>query len=102
MITPYKIIGFNYVLSQVLKNAGSYSTLLVGIVVTTFYQVYAKEMEIEQEDMIKISELGYYTLAFERNADDYEEEYIEKYRKISAIIKVELSKVIKRQFATRV
>lgn len=75
LITPFKIKDFNYVLSQVLKNAGSYSTLLVGIVVTTFYQVYAKEREIEQEDIIKISELGYYTLAFKRNTDDYEEEY---------------------------
>lgn len=75
LITPFKMRDFNYVLSQVLKNAGSYSTLLVGIVVTTFYQVYAKEKEIEQEDMIKISELGYYTLAFKRNEDDYEEGY---------------------------
>lgn len=75
LITPFKIKDFNYVLSQVLKNAGSYSTLLVGIVVTTFYQVYAKEREIEQEDIIKISELGYYTLAFKRNTDDFEEEY---------------------------
>lgn len=75
LITPYEIKDFNYVLSRVLKNAGSYSTLLVGIAVTTFYQVYSKEKEQEQEDKIKINELGYYTLAFKRNEDSHEEAY---------------------------
>lgn len=75
LITPFKFQDFNKVLSLILKNAGSYSALLVGIVVTIFYQIYVKEKEIEKEDKIKISELGYYTLAFKRPEDDYREEY---------------------------
>lgn len=34
-----------------------------------------KEREIEQEDKIKIGELGYYTLAFKRPEDDHWEKY---------------------------
>lgn len=75
IITPFKFEEFNNVLSLILKNAGSYSTLLVGIAVTTFYQIYVKEREVEKEDKVKIKELGYYTLAFKRNEDDYSEEY---------------------------
>lgn len=76
LITPYTITQFNFVLSKVLKNAGSYSVLLVGVVITTFFQVYFKEKEIEKEERIKIGEVGYYTLAFKREEDEYEEEYI--------------------------
>lgn len=75
LITPYRIQDFFLVLSLILKKAGSYSTLLVGIVVTIFYQISMKDREIEQEDKVKISELGYYTLAFKRPDDDYQEEY---------------------------
>lgn len=75
LITSYEIQDFFLVLSLILKKAGSYSTLLVGIVVTIFYQISMKEREIEQEDKVKISELGYYTLAFKRPDDDYEEKY---------------------------
>lgn len=74
-VTPYTIIQFNLVLSKILKNAGSYSVLLVGIVITTFFQVYSKEKELQKEDKIKIGEVGYYTLAFKRQEDVYEEVY---------------------------
>lgn len=58
-----------------MKNAGSYSTLLAGITVTVFCQIYLREKEIEREDKVKISEVGYYTLAFSLKNDDYSEEY---------------------------
>lgn len=74
-VTPYTIIQFNLVLSKIFKNAGPYSVLLVGIVITTFFQVYSKEKELQKEDKIKIGEVGYYTLAFKRQEDVYEEEY---------------------------
>lgn len=74
-VTPYTIIQFNLVLSKILKNAGPYSVLLVGIVITTFFQVYSKEKELQKEDKIKIGEVGYYTLAFKRQEDVYEEVY---------------------------
>lgn len=74
-ITPYNILEFNVVLSKVIKYAGSYSALLVGVIVTIFFQVYSKNKELELEDRIKIAEVGYYTLAFKRPEDDYFEEY---------------------------
>ena len=61
---------------KILKNAGPYSVLLVGIVITTFFQVYSKEKELQKEDKIKIGEVGYYTLAFKRQEDVYEEVYL--------------------------
>lgn len=75
IITPFEMKDFSYVLSLLLKNAGSYSTLLVGIAITVFYQIYSKEKELEQEDKIKINEVGYYTLAFPLENDNYSEEY---------------------------
>lgn len=74
-ITPFEMNDFSYVLSLILKNAGSYSTLLVGIAITVFYQIYSKEREIEEEDKIKVNEVGYYTLAFSLKEDNYSEEY---------------------------
>ena len=64
IITPYETDDFFYVLSSILKRAGAYSTLLVGIVITIFVQIYTKEKELENEEKIKVSEIGYYTLAF--------------------------------------
>lgn len=75
MISSYSIDQFNIVLCLCIKNAGSYSVLLVGIVVTTFFQIYSKEKEKEEEEKIKIGEVGYYTLAFRRPDDKYEEVY---------------------------
>lgn len=40
-----------------------------------FFQVYSKEKDIERENEIKIGEVGYYTLAFQRKGDDYTEEF---------------------------
>ncbi|MBT9778978.1 hypothetical protein GPL15_21100 [Clostridium sp. MCC353] len=57
-ITPYKLNQFCLVLSLILKNLGSYSVLLVGIVITIFFQVYSKEKELLREDKIKIGEVG--------------------------------------------
>ena len=74
-VTPYIFVQFSLVLSKILKNAGSYSVLLVGIVVTTSFQIYSKEKELQKEDRIKIGEVGYYTLAFKRQEDVYEEVY---------------------------
>lgn len=74
-ISPYKFPQFFEVLSKILKNAGSYSVLLVGIVITTFFQVYSKEKELEKEDRIKIGEVGYYTLSFPLKDEPYKEEY---------------------------
>lgn len=74
-ITPFKMKESAYVLSLILKKAGTYSTVLVGIAVTVFYQMYSKEKELEREDRVKIGEVGYYTLAFVRKDDDHEEEY---------------------------
>lgn len=74
-ITPFRMKEFAYVLSLILKKAGAYSTVLVGLAVTVFYQMYSKEKEVEREDQVKIGEVGYYTLAFTRKDDDYEEEY---------------------------
>ncbi len=75
IITPFRMGDFAYVLSLILKKSGSYSTLLVGVAVTIFYQMYSKDKELEREDRVKIGEVGYYTLAFRRKDDDYEEEY---------------------------
>ena len=75
-ISPYKFSQFFEVLSKILKNAGSYSVLLVGIVITTFFQVYSKEKELEKEDRIKIGEVGYYTLSFPLKDEPYKEEYM--------------------------
>ena len=74
-ITPYKFTQFYLVLCKIFKSSGSYSVLLVGIVITTFFQVYLKEKELQNEDRIKIGEVGYYTLAFKRQEDEYEEDY---------------------------
>ena len=74
MISSYSIDQFNIVLCLCIKNAGSYSVLLVGIVVTTFFQIYSKEKE-KEEEKIKIGEVGYYTLAFRKPDDKYEEVY---------------------------
>lgn len=74
-ITPYRVEQFLLVLSLCIKNAGSYSVLLVGIVITIFFQVYSKEKEIEREDRIKIEEVGYYTLCFPRMEDGYSERF---------------------------
>ena len=74
-VTPYTFVQFSLVLSKILKNAGSYSVLLVGIVITTSFQVYSKEKELQKADRIKIGEVGYYTLAFKRQEDVYEEVY---------------------------
>lgn len=71
-ITPFGMTDFFHVLGLIIKNAGLYSTLLAGITVTIFYQIYMKEKEIEQADKIKIGEVGYYTLAFPSHAsEDY-------------------------------
>lgn len=75
LITSYEAEHFFLVLSKILKNAGSYSVLLVGIVITIFFQVYSKEKELEQEDKIKIGEVGYYTLSFPLEDEPYKEEY---------------------------
>lgn len=37
--------------------------------------MYSKEKDIERENEIKIGEVGYYTLAFQRKEDDYTEEF---------------------------
>lgn len=42
-ISPYKFPQFFEVLSKILKNAGSYSVLLVGIVITTFFKYTLKK-----------------------------------------------------------
>lgn len=42
MISSYSIDQFNIVLCLCIKNAGSYSVLLVGIVVTTFFRFILK------------------------------------------------------------
>ena len=57
----FRLINYTIfeVLSKILKNAGSYSVLLVGIVITTFFQVYSKEKELEKEDRIKIGDGSY-------------------------------------------
>lgn len=75
VISPYTFQQFNIVLGKVLKNAGSYSVLLVGVVITIFFQIYSKEKELEKEDKIKIGEVGYYILAFKREEDAYEESF---------------------------
>ena len=62
-------------LSKILQNAGSYSVLLVGIVITTFFQVYSKEKELEKDDRIKIGEVGYYTLCFPLEDEPYHEKF---------------------------
>lgn len=74
-ITPYTMTQFFEVLSKILQKAGSYSVLLVGIVITIFFQVYSKEKELEEEDRIKIGEIGYYTLCFPLKDEPYHEEY---------------------------
>lgn len=74
-ITPYTMTQFFEVLSKILQKAGSYSVLLVGIVITIFFQVYSKEKELEKEDRIKIGEIGYYTLCFPLQGEPYSEEY---------------------------
>lgn len=71
IITDYMFRDFFRVLSLILRNAGSYSTLLVGVVITVFFQIYSREKDAEKEDKIKISEVGYYTLAFKREEDDF-------------------------------
>lgn len=73
IITDYRLTQFCKVLSLVLKNAEGYSVLLVGVVITICFQIYTKEQEVIKENRIKIKEVGYYTLAFQRDEDPYTE-----------------------------
>lgn len=75
-LTPYTFAQFNRVLSLCIKNAGTYSTLLVGIVVTIFWQIYSKEKEIEKDEKAKIKEIGYYTLCFPLKEYGYKEKFV--------------------------
>lgn len=75
LLTKYTYKQFNQVLCLCIKNAGGYSVLLVGIVVTIFFQIYSKEKEIEDEEKTKIEEVGYYTLAFSLKENKHEEKY---------------------------
>lgn len=74
-ITAYTLGQFFEVLSLCIKNAGSYSVLLVEIVITIFCQIYSKEKELEEEQKIKVGEVGYYILAFSCAEDNYTEEF---------------------------
>ncbi len=76
LLTDYAYKQFNQVLCLCIKNAGSYSVLLVGIVVTIFFQIYSQEKEIENEERVKIEEVGYYTLAFSLEEFHYEEKFV--------------------------
>ena len=76
VLTDYTYKDFSQVLCLCIKNAGAYSVLLVGVVVTIFFQIYSKEKEIETEEKIKIEEVGYYTLAFSLDESKYEEEFV--------------------------
>ena len=71
----YSCEQFKEVLCSCIKNAGAYSTLLVGITVTIIFQIYSREKEIEEEEKIKIKEVGYYTLAFQLKGDQYKETF---------------------------
>lgn len=75
-LTDYTYKDFTQVLCLCIKNAGAYSVLLVGVVVTIFFQIYSKEKEIESEEKIKIEEVGYYTLAFSLDESKYEEKFV--------------------------
>ena len=63
-ISNFVLFDFSKVLQLVLKNMGVYSAVLVGIIVSIFYNsfnsVKAKDKEIEE----KIREVGHYELAF--------------------------------------
>ena len=63
-ITTYSFADFFVVLSLILKNAGSYSALLVGLVITIFFQKYQKQKELIETKNERIKQLGHYTLAF--------------------------------------
>lgn len=76
VLTSYTYKDFAQVLCLCIKNAGAYSVLLVGVVVTIFFQIYSKEKELEDEEKIKIEEVGYYTLAFSLDESKYEEEFV--------------------------
>lgn len=75
-LTGYTYKDFAQVLCLCIKNAGAYSVLLVGVVVTIFFQIYSREKEIESEEKIKIEEVGYYTLAFSLDEAKYKEEFV--------------------------
>ena len=76
VLTSYTYKDFAQVLCLCIKNAGAYSVLLVGVVVTIFFQICSKEKELEDEEKIKIEEVGYYTLAFSLDESKYEEEFV--------------------------
>ena len=76
VLTGYTYKDFGQVLCLCIKNAGTYSVLLVGVVITIFFQIYSKEKEMEGEEKIKIEEVGYYTLAFPLPGSEYEEKFV--------------------------
>ncbi|MDF2587413.1 MAG: hypothetical protein K0S41_1254 [Anaerocolumna sp.] len=67
VISEYKVNEFFSVMQLILKNMGVYSTLLVGIIVSFFYNSYnafkANDKVIEE----KIKSIGHYMMAFSLN-----------------------------------
>lgn len=95
LITDRDISNYFFVLSRVMRNGGTYSTLLAAIVAAVAFQSFkdaeAKHKELEE----KIKQIGQYTIAFQleekqeqpvktcgdiiaiKNEKDYNFEYVE-------------------------
>lgn len=63
-ITDNKMTDFPLVLSNIIKNIGSYSSVLIALIVSVFFSSYFKEKDIQNSNKIKIESIGYFTLAF--------------------------------------
>lgn len=75
VISDYKFVDFFVVLQLILKKAGSYSVLVSAIIATVFFQSYTESKAEDKEKDLKIQNIGQYTLAFQREEDEYREEF---------------------------
>jgi hypothetical protein len=74
-ISDFKFLDFFHVLQLLLKKMGAYSTLIAAIVATVFFQSYTESKSEDKDIELKIQNIGHYTLAFQREDDEYNEEF---------------------------
>ncbi|MBU3130274.1 hypothetical protein [Clostridium tagluense] len=74
-ISDFKTSNFLFVLQLILKKAGTYSVLLSAIVATIFFQSYTASKVEDKDKELKIQNIGHYTLAFQREEDEYNEKF---------------------------
>ncbi|TCT17120.1 hypothetical protein EDC18_101418 [Natranaerovirga pectinivora] len=74
-ISNYKLTEFCFVFRLILQNMGGYSTLLAAIIATIFFGSYTATKADDKDMELKIQNIGHYTLAFQRENDEYKEDF---------------------------